>query len=180
VHARIFLALLLLGSTSLINVPAAHAQSSCKGASADPRLGSLDEIEHTTLCLINSERRSHGRRGLRSNRLLHLAARRHSRDMVRDHFYAHTSPSGQTFDDRIRQAGYLRGARSWFLGENIAWGKGTYATPRAIVRAWMNSPPHRHSILSSSFRSVGVGVAAGTPRSGGRGATYTTDFGSRT
>jgi uncharacterized protein YkwD len=42
----------------------------------------------------------------------------------------------------------------------------------------MNSPGHRGNILSRSFRSVGIGIAAGTP-SGGGGATYTTDFGRR-
>ena len=26
--------------------------------------------------------------------------------------------------DRIEQAGYMRGARSWIVGENLAWGNG--------------------------------------------------------
>ena len=42
----------------------------------------------------------------------------------------------------------------------------------------MNSPPHRANILSSSFRSIGIGIAYGTPVGGG-GGTYTTDFGRR-
>jgi uncharacterized protein YkwD len=42
----------------------------------------------------------------------------------------------------------------------------------------MNSPPHRANILSGSFRSIGIGVASGTPVGGG-GGTYTTDFGRR-
>jgi len=99
--------------------------------------------------------------------------------MVQRRFFDHTSPSGETFDDRIRQTGYLRGSQSWYVGENIAYGVGPNATPHAIVRAWMNSPPHRHAILSASFRSIGVGVARGNPGSRSRGATYTTDFGSR-
>jgi uncharacterized protein YkwD len=49
---------------------------------------------------------------------------------------------------------------------------------RAIGAAWMDSPPHRANILSSSFRAIGIGIALGTP-SGGAGATYTTDFGRR-
>jgi uncharacterized protein YkwD len=45
----------------------------------------------------------------------------------------------------------------------------------------MNSPGHRANILSHSYRSVGIGIAAGTPYGGGTGggATYTTDFGRR-
>jgi uncharacterized protein YkwD len=177
--ARILVALSLVGSMPLAGTSPAQAQSPCKGATAAPRPGNLPRIERSTLCLINLRRKAHGLAALHSNRLLRLAARRHSDEMVKDRFYSHTSPSGETFDARIRQTGYLRGARSWFLGENIAWGQGPSATPRAIVRLWMNSPPHRESILSSGFRSIGVGVAAGNPLSGGTGATYTTDFGSR-
>jgi uncharacterized protein YkwD len=44
----------------------------------------------------------------------------------------------------------------------------------------MASPPHRRNILNDRFRSIGIGVAAGTPIAGvARGATYVTDFGAR-
>ena len=100
--------------------------------------------------------------------------------MVRNRYFDHTSPTGETFLDRIRATGYLLNTRSWSVAENIAWGQGSDATPRGIVRTWMNSPPHRHAILTASFQAAGVGVAPGNPRSGAGGATYTTDFGSRT
>jgi uncharacterized protein YkwD len=176
--ARIFVVLSLIVSMSLAGSSVAHAQAPCDGASAVPGSGNLAQIERATLCLLNAQRRTHGLARLQSNRLLRVAALRHSRDMVRNRYFEHTSPSGETFDERIRQTGYLRNSRSWSVGENIACGVGANATPRAIVREWMNSPPHRQAILSSSFRSVGVGVAQGNPRSGDRGATYTTDFGS--
>jgi uncharacterized protein YkwD len=152
----------------------------CSGAGAALGPGNVRQIERATLCLMNAERSAHGLARLHANRQLRLAAVRHSREMVRDRYFEHTSASGESFDDRIRQTGYLRGVRSWSVGENIAWGVGPDATPRAIVRVWMNSPPHRQAILSSGFRGVGVGVAAGNPRSGSGGATYTADFGSRT
>ena len=81
--------------------------------------------------------------------------------------------------DRIRRAGYLRGARSWAVGENIAWGSGRLSTPRAIGRAWMNSPGHRANILRAEFAEVGVGVAYDAPIAASklRSAVYTTDFG---
>ena len=115
---------------------------------------------------------------LRLNGDLSTAARRHSRAMVSKRFFSHTSPDGTTFLDRIKATGYLSGARSWNVGENIAYGSGSLSTPRAISRAWMKSPGHRANILSSAFRSIGVGIASGTPV-GRDGGTYTTDFGRR-
>jgi uncharacterized protein YkwD len=97
--------------------------------------------------------------------------------MVRRHYFSHVSLSGSTFLQRIKRTGYLRRARSWSAGENIAWGSGGYATPRSIVRAWMNSPPHRENILNGRFREIGLGVARGAPRGGG--ATYVNEFGYR-
>src|SRR4051794_41568115 len=42
--------------------------------------------------------------------------------------------------------------RSWFLGENLAWGDHKASTPRQIARAWMASPEHRHNILTRGDR----------------------------
>ncbi len=100
--------------------------------------------------------------------------------MAARNYFSHTSLDGSSFVDRIRRAGYLRGARGWALGENIAWGSGGLASPRAIGRAWMQSPGHRANILSASYRELGVGIAAGAPVAGAAaGATYATSFGTR-
>ena len=46
-------------------------------------------------------------------------------------YFSHTSAgSGRTFSQRISAAGYLTGARSYSLGENIAWGSGSLGTPQ--------------------------------------------------
>jgi uncharacterized protein YkwD len=135
-------------------------------------------LVRATLCVLNAHRARHDLGALRLNRKLSTAARRHSRAMVREHFFSHDSPNGASFVDRIRATGYLEGAQSWSVGENIAYGSGRRSTPRSIGRAWMNSPGHRANILSTSFREIGIGIAAGTPVGGG-GATYTTDFGHR-
>jgi uncharacterized protein YkwD len=73
------------------------------------------------------------------------------------------SPSGATFADCIRGSGYLS-RRPWAVGEVIAWS--TRATPAGQVRALMASPPHRHVILTPTYRDAGVGVAVGSPRRG--------------
>ena len=162
----------------LFAVPSASAAGACSAANATAATASKRALVRATLCVLNAERARHNLRPLRLNRRLSLAAQRHSRAMARRKFFSHTSPGGASFVDRIRSTGYLSGARSWAVGENIAYGSGSRSTPRSIGSAWMNSPPHRSNILSSSYRAIGIGIAAGTPV-GGSGGTYTTDFGRR-
>lgn len=167
--------LLTLAATLAVAAPAA----ACDGAGLQPRKGNLSEIRSATLCLINQERSKRGLAKLHASRKLRKAAQRHSRNMAKRNFFDHTSPAGSTMVARITRAGY----RSWAsLGENIAWGSGNLATPRAIVRGWMRSPGHRQNMLRPGFREVGVGISFGLPvraRRGETGATYTTDFGVR-
>jgi uncharacterized protein YkwD len=178
--ARTFVALLLVGTTLLVNTSGAQARASCHGARALPTPANLGQIERATLCLINVQRRAQGLPSLRPDRLLRLAALRHSRDMVARHYFAHTSRGGSTLVTRIRQTGYFAQSRFWRAGENLAWSAGPKSNPASIVRAWMNSPPHRHNILTRGYRDIGIGVVPGGPRARARGTTYTTDFGYRT
>lgn len=162
--------------------PASADAAGCKGAKRTPSHGQTKQARRAVLCLINRERGGRGLRPLRSNRKLRGAAVRHSLSMARHNFFDHTSPTGSTMSSRIKGAGYTRRARSWSVGENIAWGSGSLATPRQIVAAWMRSPGHRANILNGSFREIGVGIAVGTPvrlSAASGGATYTTDFGRR-
>jgi uncharacterized protein YkwD len=161
----------------LVAAPSASAAGGCAAANASADQASNRALVRATLCVLNAERARHHLRPLRLSRRLGKAARRHSRAMARKRFFSHTSPNGATFIDRIRRTGYLSGARSWHIGENIAYGSGDQSAPRAIGNAWMNSPPHRANILSS-FNAIGIGIAPGTPFGDG-GATYTTDFGRR-
>ena len=99
--------------------------------------------------------------------------------MVKDTFFEHTTPEGVTMVDRILRAKYVREDDGWVLGENLAWGTGSYGTPRGALDAWMDSPGHRANILKRSFRDMGVGVVLGVPVSDAAGTTYTVDFGVR-
>jgi uncharacterized protein YkwD len=95
--------------------------------------------------------------------------------MASRNYFAHGD-----FVGRIRAAHYFTGARSWTVGENIAWGSWNFATPASINDGWMHSPKHKANILSRQFREIGIGVADGAPVGGERfGATYATDFGAR-
>jgi uncharacterized protein YkwD len=132
----------------------------------------------TTLCLINAERSAHGVRPLRLDHRLTRAARRHSRDMVAHAYFSHESRSGAGFGARIARTGWMSGRSRWNVGENLAWGSGRRAGPRAIVAGWMRSAGHRHNLLQPRFRVIGIGIVAGAPTGNGSGSTYTTDFGS--
>ena len=133
----------------LVAVPSASAAGSCAAAKASVANTSNRSLVRATLCVLNGERARHKLAPLRLNRKLSRAARAHSRAMARRNFFSHDSLGGASFVDRIRGTGYLSNARSWSVGENIAYGSGRRATPRSIGTAWMNSPGHRANILSS-------------------------------
>ena len=163
----------------MLVLAAAPAVAACTGSGARPTHATLARARHATLCLINRARAQDGLPRLRHARLLDRAAAAHSRDMVRRNFFSHDSPGGSTPAHRIRRTGYLRGARSWAVGETIAWGTGHLATPTSIVRGWLQSPEHRAILLDGRFRELGIGIAIGAPNEGGHGATFTGDFGTR-
>jgi uncharacterized protein YkwD len=147
----------------------------CASTSANPTPSNLGRMQAAILCLLNAERRSKGLPALHSNRQLRRAATGWADRMVAARFFAHESGSS-TVKSRIKKTGYIRG--NWVLGENIAWGSGALATPRAIVNGWMNSPPHRANILYGRFRDIGIGIRLGAPGANlSGGATYVTDFG---
>jgi uncharacterized protein YkwD len=147
----------------------------CANENTNPNDMSLAQTKSTTICLLNDIRRSKGLRSFRVNGRLSRASQRHTNSMTAHHYFAHGD-----FVGRIRSARYLRGARGWTVGENIAWGSWDYATPKSIVRGWMHSPPHRANILNARFREIGIGVSRGAPVGGQqRAATYGTDFGTR-
>jgi len=165
-------------ASSTAEAPVAQAAASCGNSDAVGGEVSERALESSTVCLLNRERASRGLRGLRVNRRLSAAAQRHTDDMVRRRYFAHNSRSGASSGDRIRRTGYLKGARSWMVGENLARGSGSRSTPRSIVDSWMHSSGHRRNILTRRFREIGIGVASRAPTSGSSAAaTYTTTFG---
>ena len=181
-QTRVLLVLLVALGACLATAPGALAQKrTCKDAGAQAGQVSQRKLARATVCLLNNQRRARGLRPLKMSKRLGGAARGHSAEMAQSNYFSHDSRSGASFLDRIRRAGYLRRARRWSVGENIAWGTGSLSTPRSIVRAWMRSPGHRANILQGSFRHIGIGLSFGAPvrAAGPVAATYTTDFGTR-
>lgn len=164
-------------------VPAAapsSAAAACANRDSHPADVSKAAIKNATLCLLNRQRAEHGKRKLKANKRLAKAARAHARDMVVKDYFAHDTPAGIDFVDRILKEDYVDKGDGWTLGENLAWGSHQLATPRSIVQAWMKSPGHRANILNGKFKEIGIGVVRGAPQPGvARAATYATEFGSR-
>jgi uncharacterized protein YkwD len=140
------------------------------------------QMESSITCLINDERSSNGLPPVAPNGDLRQAALSHSNEMISQSYFEHTSPAGVTFMDRIEATGYMRGARTWTVGENLVWGTGPLSTPQALVTAWMNSPPHRENLLRPTFRELGVAAVQGTPQtqSDMTGVTVSSEYGYRT
>jgi uncharacterized protein YkwD len=144
------------------------------GSSAGCARGrSLAARRAAVACLVNRARAAAGLRGFRGHRSLSRAASRHARDMARGRFFGHQRVGGPSLRSRARRAGW-RGGR---LGEAIAYGCGSGATPAAIVRSWLNSPPHRAILLSTRMSRMGVGVARRAPVSCRAGRTFVLDAG---
>jgi uncharacterized protein YkwD len=140
------------------------------------------QMESSITCLINDQRTTHGLQPVTPNTDLRQAALSHSNEMISESYFEHTSPSGLTFMDRIEQYGYMDGARTWTVGENLVWGNGELSTPQALVTAWMNSPPHRENLLRSTFQELGLAAVAGTPVNSSdlTGVTVSSEYGYRT
>lgn len=177
-HARAVPAQLpcLPGLTCPQEVPSVDT---CPNEGLAPAAGNLRKVRRATLCLLNRERTARELAPLRANRKLRRAATLYARQMAAQDFFAHVSPSGSTFVERIRGSSYLEDANGYDVGENLAWGGGPLATPRQIVSSWMTSPDHRANILKGAFRDIGVGIALGAPVPGLSGATYVNEFGRR-
>jgi len=153
--------------------------ATCANADIRPGDASERELARSTRCLLNKQRAGRGMHKLRFNRRLSVAAANHSSDMVRKEYFAHESKTGRDVVDRLTHTGYLGGANSWTVGENLAWGAGSRSTPREIVSSWMQSPGHKANILNPRFREIGIGVVFDTPSPEWTGATYTTTFGAK-
>ena len=175
-------AILLFAPVAAAAPSASHARSasaSCPGRDLVPTTENLGAVRAAVVCLHTQIRVQHHLPVLGENSRLRHAAVAHSADMVSERYFEHTTPSGTTLLDRLRSAAYMRSDQAYAVGENIAWGSGSLATPANIMRAWMASPGHRANILRRAYREVGVGIVSGLPSDGTIGATFTADFGVR-
>ena len=180
--------LLVVIATAAAVLLLAPSLSGSAAASACKRWGKQDpgHLTHgharkAVLCIVNETRHDHGLGHLDRDRRLQGAAQNHSDYMRGHHCFSHQCSGEPSPLSRLQHVGYISGGlRRWAYGENIGWGLKGRGTPHDIVRAWMNSAPHRSAILSHTFKDVGVGFAEGSPSNPhAHGGIYTLDFGLR-
>jgi uncharacterized protein YkwD len=140
----------------------------------EDRTAPAELLEQAMLCLVDFARRASGLASVASNSMLQNSADHKSRDMLVCDEFEHYA-CGRRFSHWFEVAGYLAN-QCWRIGENIAYGRGRYGTPRSIFLAWMRSPSHRKLILND-FMDVGVGVRFGDFGIYGRAWVWTAHFG---
>ena len=134
-----------------------------------------DSAELQVLSLVNGYRAQNGLTPLLLSDALSVAADRHSHDMGRYGFFAHTTVRSDWFSagaspwTRMAASGYDYKTTE---GENIAAG---YADAATVFAGWRASPGHNANILGRDFLVIGIGheFVAGSPYS----SYWTTDFG---
>src|SRR3954452_6815496 len=146
---------------------------------ADAQLGLDEQTAHLTmLCLTNYARQPPRLSPLALNVTRTTAGDAKLRADVSCGIFSH-EPCGQPFDTVF--APYTAGASAFQIGENIAWGTGSFGTPRSIMDAWLHSTGHRENILTPAFKELGIGYLSNQAFQGTVGAVlWSQQFGART
>lgn len=106
------------------------------------------------LRFVNESRQAQGLSDLKENEKLSKVAAAKADDMIKNNYFAHTSPAGLTPWYWFDKEGY----NYKYAGENLAI---NFKTTEEQHKAWMDSPTHRKNILNSNFSEIGIAVAAG-------------------
>jgi len=128
---------------SLLLVPAASAAARSRAR--------IDRVERGVVNILNAVRHHYGLSPFGVSHRMTLGASLHSVEMAKTRVMTHGNwasrlPSYAGTSNVGECVGWLSGARG--LGQ-----------AHAIVREWMNSPPHRAVILHGSYRRLGIGRA---------------------
>ena len=112
-------------------------------------------MEHDLHVALNAERTARGLQAVRVVPALVTLARQHSADLARRNVVSHDSETGQSYSQRLADAGVASVAN----GENV--GRSSTSLTPLIHQAFMDSPAHRQNMLDPAFDAVGVGVVLG-------------------
>lgn len=110
-----------------------------------------EAFEAEAFRVTNIQRENAGRPLLKYDNALAAVAREKARDMVVNSYYNHISPTyGSPFEMMVQF-----GIEFSCAGENIAYG---FNTPEGVVvDGWMESPPHKETMLSERVTRIGIG-----------------------
>lgn len=168
-----------IGATNAAAGPASNllAPAGVCGPAADLLSLDLSTARQSMLCLTNYARIHSGLKRLVANAMLDQAGEAKLDADVSCGEFSHT-PCNRRFEALFED--YLSGARGYALGENIAFGTGSFGTPRQTMNGWLHSSEHRQNILNPAFHELGIGYLAGQAFQGVTGATlWSQEFGAR-
>lgn len=117
--------------------------------------------------LTNEDRTASNFSKLTWSNNLEQAAKLKAEDMVKNSYFAHTSPSGVTPWHWLKETKY----NFIYAGENLAV---DFTESANVQKAWLNSPKHRENILNSNFTEIGIATADGFFE--GKNTTFVVEF----
>lgn len=116
-----------------------------------PSKSLADSFELQNFDLVNAERKQHQLSTLKYSKQNSETARKHSKDMAKNHYFDHTNLKGQSPFDRLKKDGITFNS----AGENLAYGQ---VSSIYAHQGLMNSIGHRKNILNDTFKILGVGI----------------------
>ena len=111
----------------------------------------VSKDDYYLLMLANKDRQAAGLQPLQLNKGLLASASAKCQDMVTRNYWGHITPEGRGMDMFLTKAGIKTYSKA---AENLAIGQ---ASLEEVNNDWMNSPPHRESILGVQYTEVGFG-----------------------
>ncbi len=101
------------------------------------------------------------------NSTLEKAAQMKAEDMLKNSYFAHTSPTGITPWHWLKETNY----NFIYAGENLAV---DFTESINVEKAWLASPKHKENILNSHFTEIGIATADGYFE--GKKTTFVVEF----
>jgi uncharacterized protein YkwD len=162
-HASIWVVVSILLLGSAVDTGAKTyletALGSLKNLPADSRF--REDLEAVIASQANAYRQSRGVRTLQASPLLRDAARAQAVDMMLNGYVGHRARSGHEFDSRMRV--FLGSPmRLPQMAENAARdtqkGEADAAKAGRLFQQWVDSRPHRKTLLNRGYKYVSTGV----------------------
>ena len=104
--------------------------------------------------LTNEERLKNGLGTVKADALLTSAAYAKANNMLKEQYWDHFGPNGESPWQFIKASGY----EYIYAGENL--GKG-FTTSEGLHQAWMASPTHKENIVGKNYKDIGIAVVNG-------------------
>lgn len=117
--------------------------------------------------LANKDRAISGIHELAWSITLENAAKLKANDMVKNEYFAHTSPDGVSPWHWLKETDY----NFIYAGENLAI---NFTESENVEKAWINSPKHKENILNSHFTEIGIATVDGIFE--GKETTFVVEF----